>query len=343
MNKKISLKTAVNNIVKEKGMGIFNDSEELRKQLMLQEVPEDCAITVELMLSACPALANALVGGTVSRMEANSLVSIIIQKTSLTPALTRKIVGELLIGRGVDPSEYRVAGELKNDSFIGERLSESLKNKGYQWSLIDDFEELSVMRSREKLVEAEWQDAALSELDRIAEEGNAEANYAIGEYYYGLRDHGSYLQQEDNNYEQARKYMERSAKLGYGPAFGALAEMEILSSSGSLEKAAGYLEHPISIKGSDGRKWSSTVEWMMNYQFENSKRADRILVITLIALIVSIVSFKVLPLVGIAGIVLSISCIARIIFCKFRNKYQSKVPEMIVLTIVWFLIILALL
>ena len=340
MEKKESLKTAIHNIVKENGTGIFKNPSELRKQLMIQEIPEDSAITVELMLSACPALSNALAGGVISRMEANSLVSIIIQKTSLTPAITRKVVGELFMGSGVDSSAFRVAGELKNDTLIGERLSTSLQKKGYQWSLINDSEETSVKEARKKLSKTEWQDAALSELDRLAEEGNAEANYAIGEYFYNI---GYFKSQEDNNRIQAQKYMERSAKLGYGPAFGALADMEILSDSGSLEKAARFLEHPISVKGSDGEKWSDTVGWMMNYQHDNSRRADRVLIIALIALIVSFFAAKVQPVAGTIGFVLCVICAVRAVFCKFRNKYQSHVPEMLLLMVVWLLMILVLL
>lgn len=340
MEKKVSLKKAINNIVKESGTGIFKNPSELRKQLTLQKISEDTAIMIEFMLSACPALSNALAEGTVSRMEANSLVSIIIQKTSLTPAITRKVVGELFMGRGVDSSAFRVAGELKNDNFIGERLSASLQKKGYQWSLIDDSEEVSVKDARKKLSKTEWQDAALSELDRLAEEGNAEANYAIGEYFYNI---GYFKSQEDNNRIQAQKYMERSAKLGYGPAFGALADMEILSDTGSLEKAAGYLEHPISIKGSDGEKWSSTVEWMMNYQHDNARRADIVLLIALVALIVSFFAAKVHPVAGTVGFALSVICAVRAVFCKFRNRFQSHVPEMVLLTVIWFLMILVLL
>lgn len=343
MDKKVSLKNAVNAIVKENGAGIFHTPGELRRKLTQQGIPEDSAITVELMLTACPALSNALAGGTVSRMEANSLVSIIIQKTSLTPAITRKIVGDLFMGRGVGPSEFRVAGELKHDSLIGERLSASLQKKGYQWSLIDDLEEEYVTEARKTLSRRGWLDSALSELDRFAEEGNAEANYAIGEYYYRLSEDEYLKDQEDSNREQARRYMERSAKLGYGPAFGALGEMEILSGSGSLEKAARYLEHPIAIKGRDGGNWSDTVGWMMKYQHENSRRADRILIITIIAFIVSFFAAKVQPLAGAAGILISMICAARALFCKFRNKYQSHVPEMKLLIIVWLLIILALL
>ena len=338
-----SLKTAVGSIVQNNGVGIFRAPGELRKLLVMQGISEECAITVELMLSSCPALANALAGGVITRSEANTLVSLVIQKTSLTPAVTRKIVGELFQGRGIDPSEYSIAGELKKDSDIGEKLSASLQKKGYQWSLIDDSEERMVTEARIKLFYDKWQDAALSELDRMAEAGNAESNYAVGEYLYGLSLKNGDQLQGDSHYVLAKHYMERSAKLGYGPAFGALAEMEILSPGGSLEKAAGYLRHPISIKGRDGRKWSGTVDWMMNYQYDNSKRANSVLIIILTALIVSVFACTVRPVFGILGCVLSARCLGRVVFSKFWNKYLSHVPEMALLTVVWFLIILALL
>ena len=140
MAKTTSIKTAVSNIVKENGAGVFNNPREFRRLLDLQGVPEESSITAELMLSACPALTNALAAGVISRMEANALVSMVIQKTSLTPSVTRKMVGELFLGRGVSSSEYSVAGELKYDSYIGDRLSENLRKKGYRWSLIDDSE-----------------------------------------------------------------------------------------------------------------------------------------------------------------------------------------------------------
>ena len=335
MENKVTLKKAVNDIIKDKGTGIFEDPSEFRRLLCEQGISRNSAITIELMLSACPALANALSGGTVSRMEANSLVSIIVQETSLSPSIVRKILGELLMGRGADPSEYRVAGELKNDIYIGEKLSENLKKKGYQWSLINESEERDVLRARRMLFEERECDSALSELDRMAEEGNAEANYAIGEYYLSSR--------EENAYERARKYMELSAKLGYGPAFGALAEMEIHSDKGSLEKAAQYLEHPLSLKGRDGRSWSSANEWMLNYQHSNTWRAKRVLALSLIALIVSSFSAAVRPISGWAACILAVICIARSSFCIFRNQYQSLVPESLLLTALWFLLITALL
>lgn len=345
MAKKTSLTAAVSNIVRDNGAGIFKNPGALRQLLILQGIPEGTAITTELILSSCPALGNALVAGNISRMEANNLVSIVMQTTSLTPAITREILGELFMGRGVDASSYRVAGELNRDSVMG-RIAENLLKRNYRWSLIDETEHDSVARARRKLHEMNWggwDDLALSELDRLAEEGNAEANYAIGEYFYELSADSDAIPQDDSNFEQAHRYMERSAKLGYGPAYGALAEMEIVSGKGSLEKAAGYLEHPVSIKGSDGRRWSHTVEWMMNYQHENDRRADRVLVVTLAAIIVSFFAYLVKPVFGIAGVVLSSICIVRAVFSKFWNKYQSHVPEMIIMTLIWFMMILALL
>ena len=335
MENKVSLIKAVRNILKDKGVNIFYNAQDFRRLLMEQNVPEKDAITVELMLSSCPALANALASGAISRMEANSLVSIIIQKTALSPVITRKIVGELLIGRGVDPTDYRIARELISDTVIGEKLSENLKKKGYQWSLIDESEEKNIVNARRMIYEGREYDSALSELERIAQEGNAEAYYALGEYYLSS--------QEEKNYRRAKKYMELSAKLGYGPAYGALAEIEICSDNGSFEKAAKYLEHPVSIKGVDGRKWSGTVEWMMNYQHANSWRAGRVFVLALIVFVVSLIAVAVNPTVGRVSCILSVVCAARALFCIFKNKYQSLVPESLILTAAWFLFILILL
>ena len=335
MANRASLKKAVGSILKEKGADIFFNAQDFRRLLIEQNVPKEDAITVELMLSSCPALANALSSGTISRMEANSLVSIIIQKTSLSPAITRRIVGELLIGRGVDPSDYRVAAELINDTVIGEKLSENLKKKGYQWSLIDRSEKKNVINARRMIYEGREYDSALSELDRIAQEGNAEAYYALGEYYLRSR--------KEKNYKLARRHLQLSAKLGYGPAFGALAEIEICSERGSFEKAAKYLEHPVSIKGKDGRKWSGTIEWMMNYQHANSWRAGRVFVLALIVFVVSLIAVAVNPTVGRVSCILSVVCAARALFCIFKNKYQSLVPESLILTAAWFLFILILL
>ena len=50
-----------------------------------------------------------------------------------------------------------------------------------------------------------------------------------------------------------------------------------------------------------------------------------------------------MTLFGIIGCVLSALCLGRVVFSKFWNKYLSHVPEMALLTVVWFLIILALL
>lgn len=92
-----------------------------------------------------------------------------------------------------------------------------------------------------------------------------------------------------------------------------------------------------------GEKWSDTVGWMMNYQHDNSRRADRVLIIALIALIVSFFAAKVQPVAGTIGFVLCVICAVRAVFCKFRNKYQSHVPEMLLLMVVWLLMILVLL
>ena len=48
-----------------------------------------------------------------------------------------------------------------------------------------------------------------------------------------------------------------------------------------------------------------------------------------------------MTLFGIIGCVLSALCLGRVVFSKFWNKYLSHVPEMALLTVVWFLIILA--
>ena len=88
---------------------------------------------------------------------------------------------------------------------------------------------------------------------------------------------------------------------------------------------------------------SCPFDWMMNYQYDNSKRANSVLIIILTALIVSVFACTVRPVFGILGCVLSALCLGRVVFSKFWNKYLSHVPEMALLTVVWFLIILALL
>ncbi len=336
MEKEISLHEAVRKIVSENGINVLSDVSQMRILLRMQGITVKKALTVELILTSCPAVVGALKERKITRTEANVLVGIVMRKTSFSPVIVREVLGELMLGVGINSSDYRVAGDLKTDSTFGERLSRNLSKKGYKWSLIDADENAEVSKARMCINYNNGIDHALSELDRLAAEGNAEANYALGEFQ---REN---IQTKDGG-SAARRFYELAAKLGYGPAFGALADLEIRSNNGSIEKAAKYLCHPIALEGSDGKKWRETIQWMAVYSKENIRRIYHIIMLAILAMIIGFLYLKTnVFLGGIIVIVAGLSLI-RAVFARIKDVYQPQMLNLVLITVSWLAIVFSIL
>ncbi len=332
MEKKIRLREAVKKIVSEKGPSVFSDAAITRNLLTEQGISAEKALTVELILTACPAVAGALQEGKITRTEANVLVGTIMRQTSLSATIVREMLGELLLGVGVSDSDFRVAANLKTDSVLGDQLSKNLKRKGYQWSLTNARENYEVAKGRECLKYNATVDTGLSELDRLATEGNAVANYAVGEYL------GRGTQSEET-ISKAHHFYELSAKLGYGPAYGALADQEIRSMNGSLEKAAEYLRHPIALEGLDGQKWRETVYWMSFYRRANVHRIYQVIIMSVLALVLGFFVRNISWQLGTIAVLAAGISLARAVYARVKNTYQSQRLSMILITASWVSIV----
>ena len=87
-------------IIAQDGISILQEASRLRERIVeLGGNPKD-AITLELMLTACPSIAPALSQGDLPQSEVNVLISSVIRTTGLSVATVRRALGDLITASG---------------------------------------------------------------------------------------------------------------------------------------------------------------------------------------------------------------------------------------------------
>lgn len=334
MNNSTSIRSAVKEIVSGVDKSILLQPDDFRQALIDKGVSGQDALTVALILEACPAVGDALSRKDITRSEATALISAATNATGLSVACVRRILGELIYGNGGKPEWYTRMTELTDLSQLPERFINARRHvKNDKWSIVGDAEDSRVNRARIMLADEKKQDAALSELQNLADEGNAVANYAVGEYYCL---NGKNFQEKSTG----REYLTLASWLGYGPANGALANLELQDPDGSIGKAARYLSHPLALRGNDGRKWVTSAQRLANYADDNVRRGKVLLLLTLILFFIAIFSVPVHPLAGSLSAIMVAVGFVRSVACVRFNRYLSHFLTIVLLMAAWLLLVL---
>lgn len=285
-------------------------------------IREKETLSLMLVLKCCPAVARLLSQGDISEVEVNALLEAVVRQTGLTVGAAKQTLGKLMIACGV-----------KLPWLPPLLLHKCVNTKGICVAIdADDEVEYLV----ERLEGGDCDVELLSTLDELARGGSAKVAYALG-LYYREKD-------LEENTEIGRTYFEMAANLGYGPAYGALADYQVRGSKRSIWKAAAYFQRPTAIAGKDGRKWLSLSEELLEYRQENEKRINGTLRIQGIVLVLSLLMVVLLGIepsfwrtvaVALQGI-----CMVWSLMCRFVKPYHSMDIPSSLMMVSWLILIL---
>lgn len=310
-------------IIAQDGISILQEASRLRVRIVeLGGNPKD-AITLELMLTACPSIAPALSQGDLPQSEVNVLISSVVRTTGLSVATVRRALGDLITASG-----NRLSGHAPF-------LLPILHKKQGEVSLLGELEDPVLRSALEQINSGADPAQPLSDLERLSQAGNAYASYQLGKYYHS--------QDRKNGTELGRPYYQLAADLGYGPAYGALADYDINGKKKNLRRAAACFEHPTALAGLDGQNWSANAANLLRYRSENLARCRQTLLLTVLGLLFSFFIIFLEPLFGFVAMLLSLSALGTTIYSMLAAPYHSHRSAYLLLLFCWLLAVAALL
>lgn len=244
-------------IIDTYGTDALHYPDDLTNAMREAGIPEKEILSVMLVLKCCPAVAQVLSREDVGEVEVNALLEAVVRQTGLTVGAARQTLGKLMIACGV-----------KRVWQAPMLLHKSGSAKGLNLAVDADADVEGLV---EQLEDGDSSAELLSTLDELARGGSAKAAYALGMYYR--------VEDMADDTEIGRAYFEMAANLGYGPAYGALADYQLRGSNRSIWKAVEYFHRPTAVAGSDGRKWGVLSDMLLEYRQENEKRIKGTLLI----------------------------------------------------------------
>lgn len=310
-------------VIAQDGIAVLQEPSRLRGRIVELGVNPKDAITLELMLTACPSIAPALSQGDLSQSEVNVLISSVVRTTGLSVSIVRRVLGDLIAASG-----NRLSGHAPF-------LLPILHKKQGEISLLGELEDPVLRSALEQIKSGADPAQPLSDLERLSQAGNAYASYQLGNYYHP--------QDRKNGTELGRPYYQLAADLGYGPAYGALADYDINSKKKNLRRAAACFEHPTALAGLDGQTWSANAANLLRYRSENLVRCRQTLLLTALGLLFSFFIIFLEPLWGIVAMLLSLSALGITLYSMLAAPYHSHKSTYLLLLFCWLLAVTALL
>lgn len=310
-------------IIEQYGLNALNYPDDLAKAMREFGIGEKDIHCVMLILKCCPAAAEVLKQESVSEVEANALLESAVKQTGLSIATAKHTLGQLLSACGVKPAweaEFPWMAKIVDKDMKTETFSEE------------------TVTALVKKLKTEGENAdVISSLDSLARSGCAQAAYALGKYYRSL--------DQENGSEVGAEYFAMAAKLGYGPANGALASYQLQRDEKHPWKAAKYLYKPTALAGPEGRKWISVSKSLLKYRKENEARVHSTLIVQGIVLLLSLVLVALLGVGagswGVVAIGLQLVGLAWSLVCKFFKPYYSMRISSGLMMISWLILVLA--
>ena len=85
-------------VIAQDGISVLQDAARLRERVIELGGNRQDAITLELMLTACPSIAPALSQGDLPQSEVNVLISSVMRTTGLSVSTVRRVTGNVYSG-----------------------------------------------------------------------------------------------------------------------------------------------------------------------------------------------------------------------------------------------------
>ncbi len=342
-----NLKGTFDTVISKGGADALRNADTFCEGLRQEGINDVDVRTVGLLLEACPSVLTTVrdaANGSINltNAEAESLVNTAVQETNLNTATVRRILSDLFHAAGVSFPD-----EIPETSFSFRKgtggwkallnpLTMGVPDPEFAATLQPVPKEYEVMVGEEEDEEASVSDLDTNDVDALtilAANGDAKACYLMG---LNLYEKGS-----DDNKDKARIYFERAAELGYGPAYGALADYEISGKRQNMRKAAVYLRHPGSLSKPDGNRWRDNAAKVFAFWDTNQRRFIPTLILALVFLVLSIYCFTVSTVFGLIASLVSAVCIVMAVLIRFRFQYVSYSWIYLGFAVSWVLMILA--
>jgi TPR repeat protein len=308
-------------IIEQYGPGALQYPDDLANAMRCVGIAEKDIHSIMLVLKCCPNTAQILTQETVGEVEAAAMLESVVRQTGLSISAARHTLGQLMEATGAK------AGWELSPVLLGKCVDKSVR--------IESAEEARVDTLIAQLKQAEVEAETISALNELAIGGNAQAAYALGMYY----------REEDlkSGGDLGLDYFELAAKLGYGPANGAVADYYLRGPKKKLWKAAMFLRNPTAFAGSVGRKWMSLSAQMLAYRKENERRIRDALIIQAAILAMSLAFVSMLEMEGFAvtlAILMQLGGLGWNLLCKFFRPYHSMRTSAGLMLVSWLILLL---
>ena len=313
-------------IFQEKGKAILTDPDTLMRLLTEQGCDGTQVMTLGLLLKSCPTAANILQQEQITEAESNVLVSAAVNQTGLSVVATRRVLNTVINAAGLK-SAWRPR------LLIYEKIAE----KELTALTPDEAEHLQDLERQLRLTSVSSE--TIHDLDALSRKGSVRASYMLGEYF----------RQQDiqNGTITGMQYYQRAARLGYGPANGALADYMIRSNRKNMAKAAACFEDPTSITGHHGREWKTLAERLLSYREENKQRTGSMILLQALFLAMTVLllvlGFMHITALGVVALVIQVLSLAYLIYASVFGPYFTTKVAGYAMLISWLALALAML
>ena len=257
-------------VVNEQGLQILQTPAMLRAKLEEKGDDRSDALLWELILTACPSVADVAVQPELSRAEVNTVIGAVTKTTMLSASLVRRMVQQLLDAAQVKLSPVPRFLILANGRHGGA-------------CSVEDQREGEVLQAALASLETDTE-TALSDLQTLSQAGNAYASYQLGLYYSSHEMEGMDTQQV------AQNFFNCAAQQGYGPGYGALADYALNGRRKNLRRAAQYFGYPTSLAGRDGKRWSKNAADLLAYREQNVRSGRQTLLLVVVTLVITLLA-----------------------------------------------------
>ncbi len=255
-------------VVNEQGLQILQTPAMLRAKLEEKGDDRSDALLWELILTACPSVADVAVQPELSRAEVNTVIGAVTKTTMLSASLVRRMVQQLL-----DAAQVKLSPVPRFLIFANGRHGGACS--------VEDQREGEVLQAALASLETDTE-TALSDLQTLSQAGNAYASYQLGLYYSSHEMEGMDTQQV------AQNLFNCAAQQGYGPGYGALADHALNGRRKNLRRAAQYFGYPTSLAGRDGKRWSKNAADLLAYREQNVRSGRQTLLLVVVTLVLEL-------------------------------------------------------
>lgn len=324
-------------VISRQGVACLASPSGFRDALLQAGCDRTNALLTELCLDSCPSIAEAFMKNKgLSYEEFNRLAAGLMGATGLTGDAARGFLTELARGCGWKHDFYPIAEEKWKKNFNGKVLASYMEEKNFYSSIAMDQEKAKLSNLIQSYENGYDEEGNLSALDQMARNGNPRASYYVGYLYL------SKYKGVPGSREKAQTYLEFAADMGYGPAYAALASLEVWDKKGSMEKASTLLSHPLAFEGHDGKNWMDLTRAVFMYRKNNQVNARQILPVALISLLMALFLCRSVLVLGVIACVFSAAGVGSAVLTMTKKPFFSQEKTLYLLDGAWAAMLISL-